>query len=97
VKNGKLPVTQQGISLSRKGVAVAAFGPNPDGNGTVFRVWEQGNVSGDLTVELPSNSKYETALPVNLRGEKTGEPIKISGGKFIFPLKAYAPASFILN
>lgn len=97
VKNGMLPVTQQGISLSRKGVAVSAYGPNPDGNGTILRLWEQGNLSGELTVELPSKAGYENAVPVNLRGEKTGEPIKISDGKFTFSLKSYAPASFILN
>lgn len=97
VKNGMLPISQQGIALSRKGVAVTAFGPNPDGDGTILRLWEQGNVSGELTVELPTGAKYKTALPVNLRGEKTGQPINISGGKFVFPLKSYAPASFILN
>jgi hypothetical protein len=29
-------------------VAVAAFGPNPDGAGTVLRLWEQGEVGGEL-------------------------------------------------
>jgi hypothetical protein len=97
VKNGKLPVSQQGISLSRKGVSLTAFGPNPDGTGTVIRFWEQGGTSGKLEVALPSGSKFTSALPVNLRGEKRGEPIKISAGKFEFDLQAYAPASFILN
>ncbi|MNG34185.1 hypothetical protein D3C84_1206170 [compost metagenome] len=78
-------------------MAVAAFGPNPDGDGTVLRLWEQGNISGDLTVEFPSGTKYKIAHPVNLRGEKIGEPINIVAGKFIFSLKSYAPASFILN
>jgi hypothetical protein len=97
VKNGKLPVSQSGISLSRKGVALTAFGPNPDGEGTIFRVWEQGGISGKLEVTLPSGAKFNSAVPVNLRGEKTGEPIKISGGKVLFDLHAYAPVSLILN
>jgi hypothetical protein len=97
VMNGKLPVTQQGISLSRKGVALTAFGPNPDGDGTIIRLWEQGGTSGKLEVALPAGAKFTTAIPVNLRGEKTGEPLKITDGKLSFDLHAYTPVSFILK
>ena len=96
VKSGMLPVTQQGVSLSRKGVAVTAFGPNPDGDGAILRVWEQGGITGKLEVTLPMGAKYAAAQPVNLRGEKCGEPVKIADGKLTFDLHAYAPASFIL-
>ena len=65
---GTLPPTQAGITLSRKGVAVTAFGPNPDGPGTVLRVWEQGGTAGPLTVTLPA-ARFISATPVNLRGE----------------------------
>jgi alpha-mannosidase len=94
---GKLPPTQAGIVLSRKGVAVTAFGPNPDGPGTVLRVWEQGGNPGKLTVTLPLAAKFTKATPVNLRGEKAGPPILVSAGRFTFPLSAYAPASFALD
>ncbi len=97
VQNGKLPVSQSGITLSRKGVDLTAFGPNPDGDGTILRVWEQGGISGKLEVTLPSGAKFNTAVPVNLRGEKTGEPMKISGGRLSFDLHAYAPVSLILK
>ena len=97
VKNGRLPLTQQGISFSRKGVALSAFGPNPDGEGIILRVWEQGGNSGKLDVTLPAGSKFTTATPVNLRGEKSGEPVKIAGGRLSFDLRAYAPVSFILK
>jgi len=96
VKNGKLPVSQQGISISRKGVSLTAFGPNPDGIGTIIRFWEQGGTFGKLEVTLPSGSKFTNALPVNLRGEKRGKPIRIINGRLVFDLQAYAPASFIL-
>jgi len=46
---------------------------------------------------LPEGMKATEATPVDLRGEKRGEPLKISSGKFEFQLGAYAPASFILN
>ena len=88
---GKLPPTQAGITLSRKGVAVTAFGPNPDGAGTVLRVWEQGGVGGELTVTLPAGAAFKTATPVTLRGEKTGEPVKIEEGKLTFSLRPTPP------
>ena len=97
VKNGKLPVTRQGISLSRKGIAVTAFGPNPDGEGTVLRVWEQSGISGSCTLKLPEGIKIKTVQPVDLRGRIEGKPIKVMNGEFTFDLKSYAPASFLLD
>ena len=94
---GKLPPTQAGLSVSRAGVLVTAFGQNPDGAGTLLRLWEQGGTSGPLTVTLPAGLKATQAQPVNLRGEKTGRPIQVADGKLAFDLKAYAPASFLLN
>jgi hypothetical protein len=94
---GTLPKEQSGITLSRPGVLVTAFGQNPDGEGTILRVWEQAGVSGELTCKLPAVAKYVTATPVNLRGEKSGEPKTIKHGTLIFDLHAYAPASFILR
>ena len=94
---GKLSPTQAGLSASRAGVLVTAFGQAPDGAGTLLRLWEQGGTSGPLTVTLPAGLKAVQAQPVNLRGEKTGRPIQVADGKLAFDLKAYAPASFLLN
>ena len=52
-KPGALPPMQTGIALSRKGVRVTALCPNPDGPGTLLRLWEQAGQSGELTVTLP--------------------------------------------
>lgn len=94
---GKLPKMQTGLSVSRPGVLVTAFGQNPDGDGTVLRVWEQTGNSGSLTVNFPAGFQASHAVPVNLRGEPAGDAIKISGGKFTFKLGAFAPASFLLE
>ena len=94
---GKLPVQQTGLTLSRQHVQVVAFARNPDGEGTLLRVWELAGVSGDLTVTLPGGAPFTAATPVNLRGEKAGAPMSIAGGRLTFPLKACAPASFILK
>ena len=94
---GKLTPTQAGITLSRKGVAITAFGSNPDGEGTILRLWEQGGRSEEVTVRLPANAQFRTALPVNLRGEKIGEAQTIENGVLKSELHAYAPVSFILK
>ena len=91
------PAEQSGITLSRKGVLITAFGVNPDGAGTLLRVWEQAGVSGDLTVAFSAGKQFAIATPVNLRGEKTGEPIKLDGNRLPLRLKAYSPASFTLQ
>jgi alpha-mannosidase len=96
---GSLPASQSGLALSRPGVLVTAFGPDPDGvnKGTLLRVWEQAGVTGPLTVTLPEGLKAMTAAPVNLRGERSGTPVLIKDGKLKLTLNAYAPASFSLH
>ena len=74
---------------------LTAFGENPDGKGTILRVWDQTGQEGTLTVTLPG--KFTTATPINLRGECPGKPIPIQGGILTFQLGKYAPASFLLN
>ena len=94
---GQLPAAQAGLTLSRKGVRVTAFCPNPDGEGTVLRVWEQVGQGGELTVTLPPGASFTTATPVNLRGETMGASRGLNQSAFTFNLKAYAPASFVLE
>ncbi|WP_143774109.1 glycoside hydrolase family 38 N-terminal domain-containing protein [Niastella vici] len=94
----KLPATQKGIELSRKGVLVTAFGEDPDGNkGTLLRLWEQAGSAGAVTIMLPAGQQRTKATPVDLRGEVNGKPVKIINGKFSCTIKAFGPASFILE
>ena len=86
-----------GLTISRKGVAVTAFGPNPDGEGTVLRFWEQGGVSGPLNVTLPAGASFDTATPVDLRGRAIAKPVLLKEGRLSFDLSSYTPASFILR
>lgn len=94
---GTLQPQKAGVSVSRRGALVTAFGENPDGPGIIFRLWEQAGDSGAITVSLPAKSAFTSATPVNLRGEATGPKISVSRDKFSFSLGAYAPASFILE
>jgi hypothetical protein len=94
---GPLPASQTGLELSRHGVKITAFGPNPDGAGTLLRLWEQAGQSGDCTVRLPSGLTPRTVQPVNLRGQRLGTPIAVKDRAFTAPLRPYAPHSFLVQ
>jgi len=95
---GTLATVQTGLSVSRRGVTVTSARTDPaGGRRTLLRVWERAGVSGQLTVTLPVAARFATARPVNLRGEKAGEPMELTGRELTFRLDAYAPASFILE
>ncbi|MBN2130646.1 MAG: hypothetical protein JW741_14180, partial [Sedimentisphaerales bacterium] len=94
---GSLPVTARGVSVSRKGVLLTAFGPNPDGQGTLLRVWEDAGQSGPLTITLPEQMHLSDAQPVDLRGRPFGRPLRVVDDKFTFELGAFEPASFLVQ
>lgn len=94
---GNLPATQRGLELSRAGVAVSAFGPNPDGDGTLLRLWELAGQSGNVTVKMTPGLSTITVQPVDLRGRPQGQPIAVKDGAFELKLGAFAPASFVIQ
>jgi hypothetical protein len=94
---GPLPISQAGLSLSRPGIVVTAFGVNPDGAGTLLRIWEQAGESGPCTVSLPQGSRFMTAQPCDLRGRPVGAAIAIADGQFRCDVGAFAPRSVILK
>ena len=93
---GKLELEKQGLSLSREGILITAFGENPDGKDTLLRLWEQAGISGICKVKLPEGIHVSFVQPVNLRGEKEGEIIQVENFEFSFNLNRYTPASFLL-
>ena len=94
---GTLPPSQSGIELSRKGVLVTAFGPNPDGDGVLLRLWEQSGEDGPCRVRLPKAMDVAQAQPCDLRGRPQGDPIPVRDGQIEVPLRHFAPASLILD
>ncbi len=83
--------------LPCRGPLVTAFGPNPYGEGTLLRFWEQAGDGGAFAVHLPRGMKVGTAQPCDLRGQPTGSPITVSDqGVFTAQIRSMAPASFIL-
>ena len=94
---GALPPSGRGLALSRKGILVTAFGANPDGPGTVLRLWEQAGNSGKVKVRLPEGASFSQAQPVDLRGRAQGRPIPVKKGAFTVAVGAFAPVSVILG
>jgi hypothetical protein len=84
-------------TLPHHGLLITAFGPNPYGEGTLLRLWEQVGDSGTYTVQLPAGMKAATAQPCDLRGQTLGPPLPISSrGTFSVKVKPMAPLSLIL-
>lgn len=94
---GSLPPSQAGLSLSRKGILVTAFGPNPDDGGIVLRLWEQAGRSGLCTIELPEGLDTESILPIDLRGRARGKAVPVQDRRVSVEVPAYAPASFLIH
>ncbi len=94
---GDAPIKQHGIVLSKKGVAVTAFGKNRDGDGILLRLWEQTGEGGSCEVKLPKGSNFKRAFACNLRGEVLGIGLTISNNKFQTNIKSNQPLSFILK
>jgi alpha-mannosidase len=97
-KKGTAPLSQKGISLSKKGILVTAYGKNRDGDGTVLRLWEKTGEKGQVKITLPKGNNFKKAYPCNLRGEisdKTGMPV--INNIFETEINAYQPVSFVLK
>lgn len=94
---GKLPVSKSGLTLSRKGVVVTAFGENVDGDGIVLRLWEMTGDASSVTVTLPEEMKVQRVTPISLRGEKLGAPLNNNGNVFEVKMAAYSPKSFLIE
>jgi alpha-mannosidase len=94
---GTLPLRQAGVEISRSGVLVTALAPNPDGAGTVLRLWEQAGQSGECVVRLPAGLATSTVQPVDLRGTPLGAPLPVTDGSFRVSLQAFAPVSLRLS
>ncbi|MCL5281094.1 MAG: hypothetical protein M1376_14435, partial [Planctomycetes bacterium] len=95
-KAGTLPGTRKGLELSARGTLVTAFGPNPDGPGTVLRLWEHAGIRGPCEIRLPAGLNVKEVQPVNLRGVPLGPPLPVEEGVFTANLAAFAPISFII-
>jgi hypothetical protein len=95
---GSLPTGGSGLSVGHWNSApVTAFGSNPDGTGTLLRLWEMAGKPGSLSLQLPPGMDVLEAQPVDLRGRPAGMAIPVEDGEFTVPLRAFAPASFVLR
>jgi hypothetical protein len=93
---GRLPPTQSGLTLSRKGIQVTAFGPNPDGPGLILRLWEQAGQDGRCSITLPNALRSHQARLCNLRGEARPGQLHVRDGRLDVPLGHNAPTTVLL-
>jgi len=93
---GSLPPVAAGVQLSMKGISVTAFGKNPDGNGTLLRLWEQAGNNGSCTITLPAGHPFKTARFCNLRGEPLSNEFSVTNTIDI-NIKPYEPVSIVLQ
>jgi len=94
---GVLQPSRRGLELSRKGIQITAYGSNPDGPGTVLRLWEQAGQSGTVEVRLPEGMNVKHVQSVDLRGRPVGQPIPVRNGSFKVQVGAFAPISLVLD
>ena len=94
---GSLPPAQTGPRIPAPGVIVTAFGRNPDGPGTILRLWEQAGVDRSCEVCLPAAMNVRSASPVDLRGRAAGPALRPANGCFKVSLRHYAPVSYVLT
>jgi len=93
---GSLPTSQTGLEVDVPGVRVTAFGPNPDGPGTVLRLWEYAGNGGRCGVRLPPGLTPTSVQPVDLRGRPVGASVPVQAGTFQLELKPFAPVSVVI-
>ncbi len=65
---GPLPTSAAGPGLARKGVLVTALGANPDGPGTILRLWDLAGNTGPCQLRLPESLRKLKVESVDLRG-----------------------------
>ena len=88
---------QRGLEVSSPGTLVTAFGPNPDGAGTILRLWECAGRGGECDIRLPDGWHAATAQSVDLRGQPQGDPVPIQDGRFRVAVSPFAPATFVVS
>ena len=96
---GTLPATQEGLSFWRRydEIAVTAFGPNPDGPGTLLRLTLQQDPPRHFSGQLPKGFEATSLQPIDLRGRPIGNPLAVSAGQLDIRLKPFTPFSCILD
>ena len=90
------PAHSRGLSVSRRGVLVTAFGDILQRRDAVAAVGTGRRLRDAHCETCPRVSLPTRAIPVNLRGEPAGEPIPIRSTAFRCDLKPFSPASFVL-
>jgi alpha-mannosidase len=66
-----------------------------DGDGLLFRLYEWGGQSGNVTITVPPNATSATLT--NLMEEPAGSALPVSGGKVVVPVHPFEIVSVRVN
>ena len=73
-------------AFAKRGAGDCA-GPNPDGDGTLLRLWEQAGEGGVCTVRLPE-ALCSSAVPTTFSVHAAGAVDRLRNGRYEIPLAA---------
>lgn len=95
---GTLPPGRPGLEFSRDGLVVTTFGPNPDGQGLVLRLWEHAGSDEPCRVRFPIGFTPGRVQLANLRGQPLGDPLKLQDdGSCLLPMTHFAPTTVLID
>jgi alpha-mannosidase len=94
---GRQPLTFRGVEVRDKNVSVTAFAPDASSGGFLLRLWESAGRTCDTEIRLPDGSAFRSAMPVDLRGRKSGPAIPVVNGTLRVACPANRPVSLILS
>ena len=94
---GPLPTMRQGVRVSSPGVLVTALGTNPDGDGTLVRLWDHAGRPGECTIDIPAALAAQSARLVDLRGSRLDLPVLQASDTLSVTIRPMAPVSLIFD
>ncbi len=99
---GRVPVTQDGIAIDRKGMLVTALTKNTTGHGFLLRLWELSGQSGTCEIKFPRKMQARSLQMVDLRGKPIGSPFPVKAAYLradhcVVPIQAHAPITFMVE
>lgn len=94
---GPLPLVNSGPSLPANGILVTALGPNPDGSGTLLRLWDLAGNSGTCPLRLPASLQTPTIQQIDLRGNAADTALHPTGTELLINLQPFAPHSLLFE
>jgi hypothetical protein len=90
----------EGLKLSRKGIQVTSFGPNPYGEGVLLRLWELAGSDDPVEISFPKTCNIKSVVACDLRGRPISDEnyeINVNSNSIQCQIRKNAPLSLIIR